>query len=788
MPSKSEAECVQVVVRCRPLSEKEVEAGHDRCVAVSPSRGAVDVRNPKSASPTDPPKTFSFDAVYDCNAAQADLYEESFAALVDSVLGGFNGTIFAYGQTGTGKTFTMEGVREDAEKKGVIPRSFDHIFAHIGGAGSDEQYLVRASYLEIYKEEIRDLLSKDQSRRFELKERPDTGVYVKDLSSFVCKSRSEIEHVMSVGNQNRKVGATDMNKHSSRSHAIFIVTVECSKESEEEAGKAHIRVGKLNLVDLAGSERQAKTGAVGERLKEAITINLSLAALGNVISALVDGKSTYVPYRDSKLTRILQDSLGGNAKTVMVANIGPAEYNYEETITTLRYANRAKNIKNKPRINEDPKDALLREFQEEIARLKAKLSTKDGSGRSARGGSGGGKRRRKHNNKNRDGQMERSDDASMSSPEPPPSSSASGMDESEELKNKLAVERDLLENDTTLLVEEKKKLLEDLNKKEETLNRERKEKEAMLAKIKAMESKLLKGGRVSASADELGGNTMVEMTNQQQKELEKRRADIAERKRAEREAIRKLEEREEAGVEMEKTYSTLQQEVDAKTRKLKKLFAKLQGTKQEILDVTEEYNRDRRDLEETQQELLKELKLKCLMIENFIPPEEKSKILARARYDEEEDAWSLSLPGRTSANTISKRPVSAAGHRRPVSEYARVLGSGSGLSGSAADVNTIARFRGENVMRLGLDRAGRTTRDYEGPAVAPRVQAALDAAMLNVEPDIDIDVGALHKSVNSVVRGVRQKGGKGRALNGSGANSEGDRRRQYPSSRGLVPK
>merc|ERR1711988_1006772 len=165
-----------------------------------------------------------------------------------------------------------------------------------------------------------------------------------------------------------------MNNTSSRSHSIFTIVCECA--TENDAGKPSIRVGKLNLVDLAGSERQAKTGAVGERLKEATKINLSLSALGNVISALVDGKSIHVPYRDSKLTRLLQDSLGGNARTVMVANIGPANYNYDETITTLRYANRAKNIKNKPRVNEDPKDTLLREFQEEIARLNAMINQK----------------------------------------------------------------------------------------------------------------------------------------------------------------------------------------------------------------------------------------------------------------------------------------------------------------------------------------------------------------------------------------------------------------------------
>ena len=213
-------------------------------------------------------------------------------------------------------------------------------------------------------------------------------MYVKDLTSFVVKSVAEIRQVLEVGKKNRTVGATLMNADSSRSHSIFTITVETSEVLEGEAEEdAHIRVGKLNLVDLAGSERQGKTGATGDRLKEATKINLSLSALGNVISALVDGKSAHIPYRDSKLTRLLQDSLGGNTKTVMVANLGPADYNFDETMSTLRYANRAKNIKNKPKINEDPKDAMLREFQEEIARLKAALG--DGGGEGG-GGAGDG--------------------------------------------------------------------------------------------------------------------------------------------------------------------------------------------------------------------------------------------------------------------------------------------------------------------------------------------------------------------------------------------------------------
>ena len=222
------------------------------------------------------------------------------------------------------------------------------------------QFLIRASYLEIYNEECRDLLSKNPKKKLELHEKPDSGVYVKDLSYFAVKDVSEIREVMNIGQKNRSVRETMMNAASSRSHSLFTITVERSEIGAD--GKPHIRVGKLNMVDLAGSERLSKTGAVGDGAKEAAKINLSLSTLCHVISALTDPKATYIPYRESKLTRLLQDSLGGNTKTVMIANVGPADYNYDETLNTLRYASRAKNIQNKPRINEDPKDALLREY------------------------------------------------------------------------------------------------------------------------------------------------------------------------------------------------------------------------------------------------------------------------------------------------------------------------------------------------------------------------------------------------------------------------------------------
>lgn len=700
-------QCVQVVVRCRPMDDRETARGHTRVVDVVPSRGVVEIRNPREDQSRDNVKVFTFDAVYDWHSKQQDLYEETVRPLVASVLDGFNGTIFAYGQTGTGKTFTMEGIRADPERRGIIPRSFDHIFSHISRT-ENMQYLVRASYLEIYQEEIRDLLHRDQSLRFELKEKPDTGVFVKDLSTSVCKSAGEIQQLMNMGNQNRTIGATNMNEHSSRSHAIFLITIEMGTIGDS----AGIRVGRLNLVDLAGSERQSKTGASGERLKEASKINLSLSALGNVISALVDGKTTHIPYRDSKLTRLLQDSLGGNSKTIMVANIGPASYNYDESLTTLRYANRAKNIKNKPRINEDPKDALLRQYQEEINRLKEKLALKETVQR----------KKRKSKKKKEDGTVD----------------SDSETEDSRE-DNKIT--------------EADKKLIAEL------LKTEKQETEFLVLRIKDLESKML-----------CGGKNIIDHTNEQQKALEQRATEIAERKKREVEMQQKLEEEEVTTSGVRETYTTLQQEVDVKSRKLRKCFAKLQALKQELHDVTGEFNRDRRDLEQTQHELMKELKLKYLIIDNFIPVEEKHKILSRVRFDEDEDCWVVKDPEPSSVDLL-RRPVSVPGARRPVSEYAKIaLAMGRGH-----------RYAGENILNLELDMPPRTTLDYQGPVIAPTIQAVLEEALRD-EGDIDVD--ASNARLRSKPR-LQSAKVRPKSVNNKVPQIPAP---VYPKTRGLVPK
>ncbi|XP_076022411.1 kinesin-like protein KIF3B [Genypterus blacodes] len=761
MSKSKSSESVKVVVRCRPMNEKERAAKFSSVVTVDVKLGQILVRNPRESAANDLPKVFTFDSVYDWNSKQIDLYDETFRPLVDSVLLGFNGTIFAYGQTGTGKTFTMEGVRNDSEKRGVIPNSFDHVFTHISRS-QNQQYLVRASYLEIYQEEIKDLLSKDQSRRLELKERTDTGVYVKDLSSFVTKSVQEIEHVMNVGNQNRSVGSTNMNEHSSRSHAIFVITVECSELGVD--GENHIRVGKLNLVDLAGSERQAKTGAQGERLKEATKINLSLSALGNVISALVDGRSTHIPYRDSKLTRLLQDSLGGNARTVMVATVGPASYNVEETLTTLRYSNRAKNIKNKPRINEDPKDALLREFQEEIARLKEQLEKRSG-------------KRKKRRHRRRPGEESDGEDPDEEETEDDEEEGEDKGDYWREQQEKLEKERKAIMEDHSLVAEEKARLLKQKQKKMEDLKKERDAGEMLAAKVKAMESKLL-----------VGGKNIVDHTNEQQKMLELKRQEIAEQKRREREMQQQMEYRDEETLELRETYSSLQHEVDAKTKKLIKFFAKLQAVKAEIHDVQEAHIKERQELQQVQNELTRDLKLKQLIIENFIPLKEKSKITNRAFLDED-DCWKLKPITRIEDDhQMMTRPLSAVGYKRPLCHHAR----------TAIKTGADSRYNAENILILDLDLPGRTTNEYQQPVIDPMVAAALKDALRD-EEEVTVDAygygsslgptppvsanGSLKKPKSSRPRTAKKSSTPTSPFSPCSPGPP-----LYPQSRGLVPK
>uniref|UniRef100_A0A3Q0KEE7 Kinesin-like protein n=1 Tax=Schistosoma mansoni TaxID=6183 RepID=A0A3Q0KEE7_SCHMA len=735
------SESVKVVVRCRPLNEKEASAGHKKCVFIDCSNGTVEVRNP-NAKPNDDPKRFRFDAVYDENSKQKDLYDETFRDLINSVLDGFNGTIFAYGQTGTGKTFTVQGLQDDPELRGVMPNSFVHIFDHISRS-MDAQYLVRASYLEIYKEEIRDLLRRDQSKHLEIREKPDSGIFVKDLSSVLTKSIDEIQKVMKIGYQNRAVGATNMNEHSSRSHAIFIVTVESCKTGED--GEKHIRVGKLNLVDLAGSERQSKTLSEGERLKEATQINLSLSTLGNVISALVDGKSAHIPYRDSKLTRLLQDSLGGNSKTIMIANIGPATYNYEETINTLRYANRAKNIRNKPKINEDPKDALLREYQEEINRLKSLLRNCVAAIP---------KQSQKKNGKQRSQQKHVLSDGSEtnSDGEDDVTSIENYMKEQQE---KLLAEKNEVLNDNSLVAEEKSRMLNDLKIKEIKLQEEQTKTQQLESKLRAMESKLLRGDQ-----------SIVEHTRMQEVTLAQQRTQMAEQKRRELEIVARMEEEEGSMANLQEGFTSLKQEVEVNTRKLKKLFEKLQEIKQKTSDMQEKHTVERQEHEKIQDQLTREIKLQLLILENFIPIEEKEKLEKRIYFDEETERWQLKPFLQSSSDDIN---INIPFNKRSVCRYARMV----------ADYDPNPRFRNEQILSLDMDLPGRTTRDYEPPQLAPQVVAALEAALQD-EEDLELD-GSPSLFQSSLTKLKKSE----KRIHSA---TQKDDTQIFPQSKGLVPK
>ncbi|KAI3425840.1 hypothetical protein D9Q98_007814 [Chlorella vulgaris] len=419
------AEAVKVVVRIRPALPRELNGFRpfENAMLVDPSRHVVTVSENLAALNNNGVENgivynsyrFGFDRVYGPESTQEDVYSQSARPAVQNVLQGFNASIIANGQTGTGKTYTMEGERA-GPGAGIIPRAIEDVFAHIqhGSEGESCKFLVRASYLQIYNEVISDLL-KPESSNLVVREDRRRGVHVEGLSEWVVRSPAEVYALMERGAAARATGATKLNEISSRSHAIFMLIVEKSTPldggtgaaaaaataaalaSEQfadlAAGSGHgppsaraemrqsVRVGKLNLVDLAGSERVHVTGATGKRLEESKKINQSLSALGNVIAALTDPKGRdgrpHVPYRDSKLTRILEDSLGGNCKTTFMAMVSPAVEAFAESLSTLKFANRAKCMRNLPKVNEDlDHRTLLRKYERELRRLRAELQQK----------------------------------------------------------------------------------------------------------------------------------------------------------------------------------------------------------------------------------------------------------------------------------------------------------------------------------------------------------------------------------------------------------------------------
>lgn len=336
----------------------------------------------------DEPAKFAFDIVFGLSVAQVQIYESVGKPALHKTFEGYNGTIFAYGQTGSGKSFTMTGAPGDL--RGIIPRVNEELFSYIAEKQSSStcRFLVMCSFFEIYNEIIFDLLNpvSDRSKLgggLQIKEHPVMGIYVKDLTEIVAEDVTKVETLLENGNKSRAVSSTLMNSTSSRSHSIF--TIKIHQKDEDDTSRNVF--AKLNLVDLAGSERQKGTGATGQTLKEGANINKSLSALGNVINALVEtanGKKVFIPYRNSKLTRVLQESLGGNSLCTMLATLSPAACNYEETMSTLRYANRAKAIKVSATKNEEA--SQVSRLKAEVEELKKKLAAVDSGGGPGRGG------------------------------------------------------------------------------------------------------------------------------------------------------------------------------------------------------------------------------------------------------------------------------------------------------------------------------------------------------------------------------------------------------------------
>jgi len=539
-----------------------------------------------------------------------------------------------------------------------------------------------------------------------------------------------------------------MNQDSSRSHSIFTIVIETSQPNPNDASKPNIRAGKLNLVDLAGSERQGKTGATGERLKEATKINLSLSALGNCISALVDGKSSHVPYRDSKLTRMLEDSLGGNTKTCMIATCGPADYNYDETLSTLRYASRAKCIKNKPRINEDPKDTMLREMQEEIARLKAAIAAqadgkpiktkaprapkapkapkekkekkekkakkkKTGNGGAGNGGGVGGEAGAEGGDEDEDDDAEEETESGEEETDSEEEEGEGAAEKKREVEIRIIEEIVEIQG---VSEEEAARIKEQMDAEREALETKKREEEELLARkaeeLAQNEQDLDEGDAATRALQEqlqqledkiLHNEGLGDQNAALELELRKRQAETEQLRLEEQRLAEQLAEKEEDLHLQGENYATLEEAVQFKTELLEKRFKQYQEVKTDIMDIQEEYADEREDLLDTIRQMTRDLKLSHAIIENFIPCDDVEKMEERCKWDDDEEKWVLAKRTEEQGLTIrAARPVSALGTRSHTTRHSLI---------NAARGNS--RHKSENIITLELDMPARTTVDYD---------------------------------------------------------------------------
>jgi kinesin family protein 3/17 len=608
--TKAEREAVKVAVRLRPMSSNEESQGFHSIIEVDQKNAQVYVKNPAGQT-----VNFKFDYAYPDGIAQEEIYETTASPIVSGVLEGFNGTIFAYGQTGTGKTYTMDGKKGD--DRGIVPRAFEHIFDYIQANSEDHQFMLTATYVEIYNDELRDLLaSGPPAEPLKIREDPNHGIQIKGVATHKAQKIDDLWVLLNFGKKNRKVRKTNMNAESSRSHSILTLNIETLTQIE---GGQHVRCARLNLVDLAGSERVAKTGAEGQGFKEGVNINYELMILGNCIAALTTRGNTHIPYRDSKLTMLLRDSLGGNARTVMIAALGPANYNFSETMSTLRYAERAKKIENKPKVNMDPKDALLMKYQEELQALQAQLN---GVGLGGFGGPGG----------------------------------MSIEDRIAEMEKALADKRAKLASATTVAKAEREQMEKELERKRQEMEQE-KERQAQLQARFAELGKYL-----------VNGQNLKQRTEKNEQEIEAIRAKLKLREEHAKAMEKEIEERRLAKQQAVDKCASVQSQVEMVSRQFTETVDSYRNLQLKMAEVQNTIQADKDNMAENVDYLNKRIELYTVIIDNFVPQSEAEATKRDAVYDEETNKWRKpDLDRKTLVQTVVSldRPKSALGMAYP---------------------------------------------------------------------------------------------------------------------------
>jgi kinesin family protein 3/17 len=679
-----EREAVKVAVRLRPMSSNEVASNFQTIVEIDQPNAGVYVRNKDGQV-----LNFKFDFAYPPGISQEEVYETTAAPIVSSVLEGMNGTIFAYGQTGTGKTYTMDG--KTGDQRGITSRAFEHIFDYIAANSEDHQFMVAVNYVEIYNDELRDLLLKedpklarDQKKKkdpLKIYEDPNHGVVIRGVTVREVTKLEDLWDLMELGKQNRKVRKTNMNAESSRSHAILTLTIETLSQIE---GRQHVRSARLNLVDLAGSERVAKTGAEGEGFAEGVNINYELMILGNCIAALTDKSVKHVPYRDSKLTMLLRDSLGGNAKTIMIAALGPADYNFQETMSTLRYAERAKKIENKPKVNMDPKDALLLKYQEELAALQAQLN---GGGGPGIGGAPGAPEK---NQGERIAEMEAVIEAQM---------------------KKLA-------SGASMAKAEREQLEKELEAKRHEIEGEREKHSKLQARLAELGKYLV------------NGRDLQKVTQKNEQQINQIREKLRQREERALALEREVEERRRQKQHVVDQCSSIQQQVEVVAKEFDELVAQYRNLKLKLPEVQNTIQADRENLAQNIQALNRRIELYQLIIDNFVPQAEAENLKKIAVWDEEKRVYrKQEVDKRTLAQKVVsvERPKSATGAAHP----------------SAGSTATGSRLRKhENMPTVQIGPVPVKSRLKPGPMKlkARSVEESILAAFQDTEAEIVIDI------------------------------------------------